>query len=72
MHYHQRLKDLRTDKDLRQKDVAKIIGTTQGYYSKYELGLRDIPINRLIKLCLFYGVSSDYILGLPKHLRWPR
>lgn len=70
--YNEVLKELRIDNDLTQEQVAKVIKTTQGYYSKYELGIRDMPINRLIELCMFYGVSADYILGLPKGLKWPR
>lgn len=70
--YHEILKELRIDNDLTQEQVANIIGTTQGYYSKYELGIREIPLSRLKKLCLFYKVPSDYVLGLPKNLKWPR
>lgn len=69
---HEILKELRIDNDLTQEQVAQIIGTTQGYYSKYELGKVEIPLSRLKKLCLFYKVSADYVLGLPKGLNWPR
>lgn len=69
---HEILKELRIDNDLTQEQVANIIGTTQGYYSKYELGKREIPMDRLKSLCLLYKVSSDYVLGLPKGLNWPR
>ncbi len=65
MDYAQRLRDLREDKDLNQKDVANLLQTDQSYYSKYENGIRPLPINHLITLCLFYNVSADYILGLP-------
>ena len=58
-----RLKDLREDKDLLQKDVAKILGMSQTGYSKYEVGTNDIPTEVLIKLAIFYDVSIDYILG---------
>ena len=63
MNYAQRIRDLREDKDLKQSDIARILQTTQGYYSKYELGIREMPIHHLITLCLFYNVSADYILG---------
>lgn len=63
MNYTQRLKDLREDKDLTQEQIAMILKTTQGYYSKYELGKRELPIHHLITLCIFYNVSADYILG---------
>lgn len=59
-----RLKDLREDADLLQKDIAKILGMSQTGYSKYECGTCDIPTNVLIKLSIFYNVSIDYILGL--------
>lgn len=58
-----RLKDLREDKDLTQNDIAKILNTTQQQYSKYEIGIRLIPIDKLNKLADFYKTSTDYILG---------
>lgn len=59
-----RLKDLREDKDLKQKDVAEIIKTSANYYGDYETGKRDLPLQRAIELAKFYGVSLDYIAGL--------
>lgn len=59
-----RLKDLREDKDLLQRDVAKILDMSQTGYSKYEVGTNDIPTTILIKLAKFYQTSTDYILGL--------
>ena len=56
--YYPRLKDLREDKDLSQEDVARILGTEQSYYAKYENGVRPIPFERVIKLALFYDVST--------------
>lgn len=58
-----RLKDLREDMDLKQKEIADIIKTTQQQYSKYELGERLIPIDKLIILANYYNVSIDYIVG---------
>lgn len=58
-----RLKDLRQDKDLYQKDIAKIINTTQQVYSEYEIGIRLLPIDKLDILATFYQTSTDYILG---------
>ncbi len=63
MQYYQRLRDLREDKDKTQAEIARIIKTTQGYYSKYELGIRELPLHHLITLCMYYDVSADYILG---------
>lgn len=59
-----RLKDLREDKDLSQKDLGKILNMAQTTYSGYETGNRNIPNEILIKLALFYNTSTDYILGL--------
>ena len=70
--YNERLKELRQDRDMTQAQVAQILQTRQEYYSKYEVGKRPLPIQHLMTLCLFYGVSADYILGLPKNLNWPR
>ena len=59
----QRLKEIREDKDLMQNDIAKLLNTTQQQYSKYELGIRSIPIEKLDKLADFYNVSVDYLIG---------
>ncbi len=58
-----RLKDLREDMDLNQTEIAKIIFTSQPIYSRYERGVRTIPIESLLILADFYNVSTDYILG---------
>ena len=59
-----RLKDLREDKEMFQKDIAKILDMSQTGYSKYEVGSNDIPTDILKKLALFYNTSIDYILCL--------
>ncbi len=59
----QRLKDIREDRDLMQNDIAKLLNTTQQQYSKYELGIQSIPVERLNILADFYGVSVDYLIG---------
>lgn len=61
---YKRIRDLREDNDLTQKDLAKALSCSQQVYSNYELGQRDIPTDILIKLSVFYKVSVDYILGL--------
>lgn len=58
-----RLKDLREDKDMSQKQIAKILKITQQQYSLYETGIRLIPIDKLCILANFYNTSTDYILG---------
>lgn len=67
-----KIKALREDKDLTQQDIADILETTRQQVYKYENGLQEMTVGRLAKLCRFYGVSADYILGLPKGLQWPR
>ena len=59
----QRLKEIREDKDLYQKDIAKILNITQQQYNKYELGINSIPIEKLDKLANFYNTSVDYLIG---------
>ena len=58
-----RIKDLREDRDLTQKEVADFLHIKQNTYSQYENGHRQLPIDALIKLARFYGTSTDYILG---------
>lgn len=72
MPYSERLRELRTDHDKTQKQIADLLQTTQTYYAKYENGKHPLPIKHLITLCEYYHVSADYILGLPRGLKWPR
>ncbi len=65
---YKRIRDLREDNDLFQKDVADFLNCTQVCYSHYENGKRDIPTDVLIKLALFYNTSTDYILGLTNEI----
>lgn len=60
--FQNRLRELREDKDLLQKDIAEVLNCTQVCYSRYELGKRDIPTEVLVKLSDYYSVSIDYIL----------
>lgn len=59
-----RLRDLREDKDMYQKDIAKILNMSQTGYSQYETETNDIPTEILKKLALFYNTSIDYLLGI--------
>ena len=59
-----RLRDLREDHDMKQKDLAAYLNCLQQVYSNYELGQRDVPTDILIRLSQLYHVSVDYILGL--------
>lgn len=61
--YTHRIRDLREDKDLKQKDLAAYLQLHQTTYSDYELGRLNVPISVLHKLADFYHVSVDYLLG---------
>lgn len=58
-----RLKEIREDRDYKQKDIANYLKVTQAQYSRYELGVNTIPIENLSKLADFYNLSIDYIVG---------
>ena len=58
------IRGLREDKDLKQSDIANVIGTTQQQYSNYETGESELPLRTLEMLAEYYGVSSDYLLGI--------
>ena len=59
--YLRRLRDLREDHDMKQTDIAKMLGIQQTIYSRYERGYQNIPLEHLLKLADFYKVSLDYI-----------
>ena len=61
---YSRLRDLREDRDLKQRELADYLNCSQQVYSNYELGQRDIPTDILIELSGLYHVSIDYILGI--------
>ena len=64
---YRRIRDLREDHDLKQREVAEYLNCSQRVYSNYELGQRDIPTEVLIRLAEYYHVSVDYILGLTQN-----
>lgn len=72
MNYAEALKRFREDNELKQKDIADVINTTQQQYSLYETGMREMRSSQIIKICSHYGISADYILGLPQNLKYPR
>ena len=61
--YENRLRDLREDRDLKQRDIAELLKVHQTTYSDYELGRLNIPVAAIHTLADFYGVSVDYLLG---------
>lgn len=63
MAYYRRLRELREDHDLTQRQISAMLEMSQPQYFRYEQGYRDIPSDILIRLADIYGVSVDYILG---------
>ena len=61
---YKRIRELREDADLTQKEVSQVLHCSQQVYSNYELGQRDIPTSVLIALATYYNTSVDYLLGL--------
>jgi len=62
--YVKRIRDLREDNDKTQQEIADYLGTSQTMYARYERGANEMPLRHLFKLCQYYRVSADYILGL--------
>lgn len=72
MDYIERMIATREDADETQRQLAAAIGVNHIQWAKYESGKNEPPIKYLQRFCAHYGVSADYILGLPKGLQWPR
>lgn len=66
MKYKNALRNIREDRDLKQKDIAEILGISQQHYSKYENGKVELPLRHLMTLCEFYNVSADYFMGFTR------
>lgn len=62
--YKQRIRELRKERKLTHEDIGRLLNTTKQYYSRYETTDIQLPIEHLITLAKFYGVTTDYILGL--------
>ena len=71
MDYVDRLKALREDRDVGQEQIAAVLGCQQSAISKYEKRRARYSVEDIIRLCEFYNVSADYILGLPRDLPYP-
>ena len=69
MHYRKRMRDLREDNDLTQKEAGAIINKSQQGYSHIEEGRAELRIDDMVALCRFYGVSADYFVGLSEDKR---
>lgn len=68
---NKRIKDIREDRDLTQKQVAEKLNIKQQQYSEYERGLHTIPLEYFIPLCQILHISADYILGLSRDMPYP-
>ncbi|MBQ4644838.1 MAG: helix-turn-helix transcriptional regulator [Clostridia bacterium] len=62
--YYKRIRELREDNDIPQKDIAIILNTSQQHYSRIEKGSTEITADRVVTLAKFYNVTTDYLLGL--------
>ena len=68
-----RIKDIREDREMKQKDVAEFLNISQTNYSKYDLGKINIPIETLKKMSILFDTSVDYLLGLTNEVKpYPR
>lgn len=70
--YMKKLRDLREDNDLTQEQVAKMLGTSQTMYARYERGANELPLRHFAALCRIYNVSADDILGIERDKRRPK
>ena len=64
MNYRTRLRNVREDRDLTQEQIGRLINKSQQGYNHIEMGRAELKIDDLITLCRFYGLSSDYLIGL--------
>lgn len=69
METYEILRGLREDKDMTQQDMADLLKIGRTMYRRYETGETEIPIRHLKTICMHFGVSADYLLGLPDNLR---
>ncbi len=72
VNYYPRIKNLREDKDMSQREIAVLLGMKQPQYFRYEQGYRDLPTDILIRLAEIFDVSTDYILGLTNNPQKPK
>ena len=72
MRYNERLAWERDCQNIAQKEIAAYIGSKQQQYARYEKGINEMPVSYFIKACEYLKVSSDYILGLPEGMPYPK
>ena len=64
MDYRMRIRNVREDRDLTQAEVGKVLNKSQQGYNHIEAGRAELKIDDLVKLCQFYDLSADYLIGL--------
>ena len=64
MNYRERIKSVREDRDLTQEQIGRLLNKSQQGYNHIETGRAELKIEDLIRLCKFYGLSADYLIGL--------
>lgn len=69
MHYRERLKNTREDRDLTQAEVGRLLNKTQQGYNHIENGRAELKIEDLVLLCRYYDLSADYLIGLTDEQR---
>ena len=72
MNITERIRGLIEDNDTKKGKLAEYLGVNSRQLTRYLVGENEMGISKLQKLCEYYGVSADYILGLPRGLEWPR
>ena len=72
MYYNEKIRWIRDCKNITQKEIASYLEIKQQQYARYENGTNVMPVTYLPKICLYLGVSADYILGLPEGLNYPK
>lgn len=66
MQFYERIRNAREDRDEKQETIAKYLGITRQQYGLYETGQREFKVKHIIKLCMYFELSADFILGLPE------
>lgn len=68
MQFYERIRNAREDREEKQETIAKYLGITRQQYGLYETGQREFKIKHIQKLCMYFDISADFILGLPEGL----
>ncbi len=69
MYYTEKLQWIRNCKNITQKEIASYLGIKQQQYARYEKGINVMPVTYLAKICQYFNVSADYILGLTNEMK---